>query len=237
MPRNDDLFKAALQDLRYIQKWLYENSLARDSNVTFRETSSHFFIEPSLSSFSENQIPAGYRKELYEKNDYVRDYLYDLLRRNFTFLMIDHTIIQCLYTFEGPQLIKQTMTFNPSPFHKNYDGNIEEYEVPEGMLENRYEELPPLTILRFDYSPDDFKESTHSKTHMHLGIKNESRICVKSPLTIVNYFSFIIKHFYHGQFAGFRSFIQSQGRSCFKEPTYEITIADSEKQEMHIHFE
>lgn len=228
-------FHDAIQDLAFLKKFLYGEQLARDSNLSVQDFAPVRTIQTGSIAFNDSFI-TGYHKELFDSNKYVREYLLKLHTRSFSFLMTDYALVDCLYTFRKTNLTKQTMAIYPSPIHRNFDFFDDGYPDDEQLAGATVAECIPLAPLRFDYSPDNYREGEHPRAHLHIGFGNESRIPIKAPLTAISFFRFLLKHFYSTSFKSFQDFLAKEGASCCKEKEYPDCISDLEKMDLHVSF-
>lgn len=112
--------------------------------------------------------------------------------------MLDDSVIQMLYLFEGEKLISHRLSFLPSPYTPTHEEYAEIYQNDDFYGEVMSEMLVKFPI-RFDYSDDDtiHKVPDHPKSHLTLGQYKNCRIPVNAPLTPKKFINFILRNFYH----------------------------------------
>jgi len=119
--------------------------------------------------------------------------------RAFHVQMIDGTLIQMLYRFEGKKLISHRLCTFPAPNLDPYDNEPKSYEEDEiyaDIIAKNIVHVP----MRFDYNPDDHKEVDHPMSHLTLGQYVNCRIPVSAPVTPARFLRFLLRNFYFTAF-------------------------------------
>lgn len=228
------MHKVVADDMKAIGVRLARAQVFNQSNYSFVEENDLFKISYTQKMYSTDGFDSLYNmitdKEL---TKYEKQYLDLLCMHKFTFLMIDRTIIQCFYEFKENKLIRQTMAFYQSPFDVPYQSAPIKYR---GFEENFSEkkDTGALIMFRFEYNPKQFKEHAHPNVHFTLGDYNDCRIAVKSPLTLSDFFDYIIKNFYTPVY---RQYIELSKKYRCQEKQYGATIYPLERKSIHFSFE
>lgn len=127
-------------------------------------------------------------REIYDQIDVNQDY---------NFKLIDGTIIQMQYEFEGKSLFKHRLAMFPSPYLIDYEEEVDGYKYDLYMfdfLSGNKQTFP----IRFDYNSEVIASNFHHpKSHLSLGQVKNCRIPVNGPLSPMEFMVFIIEHFYN----------------------------------------
>lgn len=162
---------------------------------------------------------------------------FDILRgREFSALLLDGSIIQISYLYDGPNILRHRATYLPCPLHfdpdelRTADGDflpLEDFLVilDEDDLRSRVRTRP---AFRFEYDPEHAAEG-HPSSHLHLG-KSHCRIPVKAPLKLRQFSRFILKNFYPEIFGSMVGWL-----GAHPQP-FDATILEAERSEFHIAF-
>jgi len=136
------------------------------------------------------------------KNIEYREIYIALLKTNsFNFKMLDGGLIQLLYTFSGPTLVKHRLAYFPSPDFETFQNEPELY-LEDGIYADILQKNVTAFPIRFDFDASDHKhiDIAHPKSHLTLGQYQNCRIPVLAPLSPVVFIKFLLQHFYNTAF-------------------------------------
>lgn len=228
------MYKIVADDMKAIELRLARTQVFNKSNFSFTGEKDSFKVFCSQKMYSTGDFVSLHNMIIdKELTRYERQYLDLLCTYKFTFLMIDRAIVQCFYEFKENKLIRQTMAFYQSPFDVPYQSAPIKYR---GFEENFSEkkDAGSLIMFRFEYNPKQFKEHIHPNVHFTLGDYDDCRIAVKSPLTLSDFFDYIIKNFYTPVY---RQYIELSKKYRCQEKQYGSTIYPLERKSIHFSFE
>jgi len=107
----------------------------------------------------------------------------------------------------------------------------EEFKKNEAGFED--ENFEGKIYFHVDYDPEHYTEVLHPKTHLSIGKNKNCRIPVSSPITVKNFFLFLIKNFYSNRWDDFLEFLKTN-KSKFMEKKAEDTISPLERMHFFI---
>lgn len=229
-----NIFNSVRNNITLINQWLIHENLARQSNLDISIKSNLSMIEPKIKEVGE-QEKKQYEKYFHEDlSRYEKKHLGMILDRNFSFLMIDNSIVQCVYRFENFKLTYQKMAFYQSPFKMPYESHYQYYDQgEEDMVDGALKELGEIVSLRFDHEPRHFKEVEHPNTHLHVGAYRNCRIPVNRPISAIIFFKMVIRNFYSISHDSFALFLD-KNKGFLKQEKYRESITKLENEYIHI---
>jgi len=131
-------------------------------------------------TISWHNYQSGITKSLY----YAREYEELIKNRQFSFLLMDRSVIQIYYEFENEALTKYKLACYPYPvltsenssqledyYYDSYDETL--CELYQNFLEEESLKLSNTSHLRFDY---DCNVKTHAKSELQVGAINDIRV-------------------------------------------------------------
>ena len=147
--------------------------------------------------------------------------------KNYNIKMLDGALIQMLYCYEGKELASHRLAFFPSPNLESYQNEPDLYEDDEIYADILNRNIVTFPI-RFDYSPNEFIEFEHPKSHATLGQYKNCRIAISEPLTPEIFIEFILRSFYNTAFKKHSSnFVLGTHR-------FNKTVTAKEKSVLHL---
>lgn len=156
--------------------------------------------------------------------------IYDTLDKenNYNIKMADGALIQFMYTFIDDKLIKNRLTFFPSPHLEEYQNNAETYELDEIYADIISKNIV-ATPIRFDFDPKNHSEGHHPSSHLTIGQYKNCRIPVYKPLSPYEFINFILINFYNTVHRKFSEELDFQSQITFAN-----CITDKEKYLFHL---
>jgi len=215
-------------DINLITGWLIKNNLTIEENFQYKDIGTKRIIAPKLTS---NQ---NYFNVSKKTPKYVSEFCKIIENSNFSFKLFDHSIIQCLYTFDGPDLIKQKFCYFefPTGFDDIFSNDAPNTNSSLSEINQNHWGIP--THLRIDFDPERYDSVLHPKTHLSLGGNRDCRIPTSSPIKLIDFIEFVVKNFYHQHWNSLCEFL-TINRSNFKELPYSITIDKDEQSLIFLH--
>lgn len=112
--------------------------------------------------------------------------------------MIDGALIQVLYEFSGPTLLRHRLAFLPAPHLDDFQNDPDLYLEDEIHGDVLARDVVPFP-LRFDYDvrAGRHREVAHPMSHLTLGQYEHCRIPVTAPVTPYRFIDFVLRNFYH----------------------------------------
>jgi hypothetical protein len=155
--------------------------------------------------------------------------IYNELERNNSFhvKMIDGSLFcfQYLFSADGHELIKHTISFFPSPELPSQEEFPLLYETDDIFVELLRSNIVRFPI-RFDYDPSNFREIKHPVSHATFGQYLNCRIPVKSAVSPYSFLLFILRNFYNGSFVRYQNVFEKK----IKKMANVETISAKEKE-------
>ncbi len=147
-----------------------------------------------------------------EDDFYLFNYDSVLKRRQYSFLLIDSSIVQLFYQFnDDNELLKYKLAYYSNPQIEEYNTEDVEDYYDEGVNDLIKEHLIELfsslekgmvisktNQIRFDYVAD---EPNHCKSHLQIGGMNDLRIHSKSLILPFHLFEIIASCFFKKEYA------------------------------------
>jgi hypothetical protein len=209
-----------------------------DSSVIFTQVKDVTFKLERLGLSVEKNFPTHSKGEIAYSGEHdisiaLKNIAYEDLykkleeKKNFNFKMLDGALIQMLYRFDKKNLVSHRLAFFPSPNLESFQNEPEIYEQDEIYADILAKNVVTFPI-RFDYSPEQFKELWHPKSHLTLGQYKNCRIPVSEPLTPILFINFILRNFYHTAFHQFTNQFNTNTER------FESTITDLERELLHL---
>lgn len=126
----------------------------------------------------------------------VADYLYWLRNGMYSAVLVDGSLLQVTYSFDGHQISGHRLAFVPCPVV------IDQEMVAEGepfadivdLQMAAAENVLMRSMIRFDYDPANVRPE-HPETHLTLN-SIECRIACFSPLRLGRFMEFVLRNFY-----------------------------------------
>lgn len=155
----------------------------------------------------------GITKAIY----YAREYEELINNRQFSFLLIDRTIIQIYYEFNRDDLTKYKLAFYPYPVLTLENLNqVEDYycdaydetlcDFYQDLLKEESLKLTNTSHLRFDY---DYAVTSHAQSELQIGAINNIRISAKVLIYPFVFIDFIIRNLFRND-QKYQDIIQSE---------------------------
>jgi hypothetical protein len=164
------------------------------------------------------------------KNVAYRDIYDELdLSRCFNFKMLDGALVSLRYRFRSRAICEHSLSYFPSPTLEHFQNEPEIYLEDEIYADVIGRNIVPFPV-RFDFSNDStrFVDVHHPYSHLTLGQYENCRIPVSSPLSPLDFGSFILRNFYN---TAFRKYSDKMPRSSLK---FERTITANERRIPHL---
>jgi len=135
---------------------------------------------------------------------YVREHEELIKTRQFSFLLIDRSIVQIYYEFNSDELTKYKLAFYPYPVLTVEDLSQVEYyycnsydetlcDFYQNLLKEKSLKLTNTSHLRFDY---DYAVTSHAKSELQIGAINNIRISSKVLIYPFVFVYFIIRNLF-----------------------------------------
>ncbi|GAA2843637.1 DUF2290 domain-containing protein [Pediococcus damnosus] len=154
--------------------------------------------------------------------------------KQYTCKLVDGGLLTLLYTFSyvSGEMVNSRLSFFPCYETPSLDDCPNDYDTDITYLDVFNEQSYPSAI-RFDYDPSQtaVKDIVHPSTHLTLGQFEHCRIPLQSPLTPLQFFSFIIRNFYNSKYSLWQSQISS---ICYKDLAFNNTISINEQKIVHL---
>ena len=113
--------------------------------------------------------------------------------------LIDGTLVQMLYRFQGDKLIGHRLCTFPAPALDPYETEPQPYEDDEIFADIVAKNIVHVP-LRFDFDDAVHIDVDHPKSHLTLGQYLNCRIPVNAPLTPARFLRFLLRNFYFNAF-------------------------------------
>lgn len=154
--------------------------------------------------------------------------------KQYTYKLIDGGLLTLMYSFDyqSEQLVNSRLSFFPCYNTPNFDDYSDDYNADLLYLDVLNKESYPSAI-RFDYDPSRtaVKDIVHPSTHLTLGQFEHCRIPLLAPLTPFQFFSFIIRNFYH---TCYQSWLSETDSIINRDFVFKKTISDNEEKIIHL---
>ena len=194
-------------------------------------------IDQNWPSMRDNEIKwDNYKGLAFSLQNQPYDDIFEACRRerDFSFMLIDGSLIQMQYSFQRNNINSHILSFLPNPTFEKYQDNPEEFEKLYYGIELFTDILDKKTIIfpiRFDYS-QTHKEIIHPKIHATFGNYKDCRIPIAKPISPKTFISFILRNFYNYKF------IETKiEKLLLSEINFEYDITENEKKLLHITYE
>ena len=209
-------------ELRYLTALLVKKGIAIDQN---------------WPSMGDNEIKwDNYKGLAFSLQNQPYEDIFEACRRerDFSFMLIDGSLIQMQYRFQRNNINSHILSFLPNPTFEKYQDNPEEFEKLYYGIELFTDILDKKTIIfpiRFDYS-QTHNEIIHPKIHATFGNYKDCRIPIAKPISPKRFISFILRNFYNYKF------IETEiEKLLLSEINFEYDITENEKKLLHITYE
>lgn len=174
---------------------------------------------------------------LKKNSDYNKIYEEIFKERNYSLRFNDGAIIQISYRFNGHNLISHRLVYLPNPLYhdSNEYNDIEIVCEEEGGDDEDFftpsNQSKIIMPIRFDYTTSGSQDIKHPMSHLHLGVFQDCRIPLNTPITPNIFIDFILRNFYSDVF--YKNFLPSDFKFSKDFP---VTITSGEEKIIHLNF-
>lgn len=155
-------------------------------------------------------------------------YIQVLKNNDFSLMLADGSLIQVAYKVENDAIQWHRLCYFPCPIIFS-DEDIQEYTVLDLFEvfsdQELHDRTQMVTYFRFDFDRS-FSDHRHAHSHFTFG-NSECRIPVFGPISIANFFDFIVDHFLQGKYSINRS-------PQFGQRVYDRTITSGHSYSVYI---
>lgn len=176
----------------------------------------HLILEHNYQKDNFKMSWSNYKSGITKNIYYAQEYEELVRDRQFSFLLMDQSMIQIYYEFNGNQLIKYKLAFYPHPvltienlsqledyYCHSYDETLCDFY--QDLLQEESLKLTNTSHLRFDY---DHAVTSHAKSELQIGSINNIRISSQVLIYPFIFVDFIIKNLFR-QNRKYQDIIQS----------------------------
>jgi hypothetical protein len=209
------------QEIATFVESMWNARLVRDSNVPIIQPLGGRTASVSWSGTVGGGIASRNGPSLEEYADLIR-------ARQYTLLLLDYSLLQISFIFEGSKVAKHRLVYYPCPLilepEESDMGILDVIEIlsdRELVLRLRQE-----TPFRFEFDPNAASED-HAASHLHVS-RDSCRIPVYAPLSLGRFIRFVFRNFYAAEW---------QAHSFLREWTCESminTISASQRTDLHL---
>lgn len=175
--------------------YLVEIGLADDQAFAFQRSMSNNRIQVTFEG--SEHVSIALRNRAYDES-----YQHLVQARAYNVKMLDGALIQMMYEFSGESLQRHRLAFFPAPHLEEFQNNPDIYleDAIYADMVARY--IVPFPV-RFDYNVRNSRRQTlaHPMSHLTLGQYKNCRIPVTAPVTPFWFIDFILRNFYHPEWA------------------------------------
>lgn len=128
-------------------------------------------------------------------------YLHWLSHGMYSALLVDGSLLQVTYEFDGHSIVGHRLAYVPCPVAIPPEW-LEELEMADAveLLMTEARDVHMRSVVRFDFDPDA-KGPGHPESHFTIN-GSECRVACASPMRLGRFFDFVFRNFYPKVFAG-----------------------------------
>ncbi|MYC15241.1 MAG: DUF2290 domain-containing protein [Gemmatimonadetes bacterium] len=174
--------------------YLVEVGLADDQAFAFQRSMRNNRIQVTFEGSEHVSIALRNRA-------YGESYQHLVQARAYNVKMLDGALIQMMYEFAGESLQRHRLAFFPAPHLEEFQNNPDIYLEDTIYADMVARHIVPFPV-RFDYNARNSRETlAHPLSHLTLGQYKNCRIPVTAPVTPFWFIDFILRNFYHPEWA------------------------------------